>query len=319
MSAEPIDVVIHDREDYRGELSLKVGSREVAKVTLRGSEKDVTIGKFVWPEGAASASVSGELRFTHYDRGPQVTRGSQEWKVIDLAPLTKPLRDASLPIAERLKRLIAAQETFEAKHVALVDGTSRLFEPPDKRATRAEVQAAEKRLGFSLPVEHVQLLEDFGTFTVEDSLMMPVELLKNAFDQMEQDWETPRERLDRLPTKTKQLLRSSVLLYTESGDGYGGWLYQPPVEPNGKPSYFWIHQETITRQRRLTNRDGSAKNYSQALLWLLTQQVISRYGEGSDKCVFVDRSSPATLKYRLVPGHNPAFEATLYLEWEEFE
>lgn len=319
MSAEPVGVQIHDRSDFRGDLVLKAGSQELGKITLTGSDKDVGFGKFVWPDGAKSASVSGDLRFTDDDRGPQIARGSHEWQVVDIAPLTKPLRDNSLPIAGQLKQMIAAQKVFEAKRVALLDGISRIVDHPDERTPHAEIVAAEKRLGFTLPVEHVRLLEDFGAFHVDDSKMLPAPSLRNAFDQMEQEWETSRDELDELPAKTKKLLRSSVMLFSEAGDGYGGWLYQPPTEPNGRPTFYWIHQETINRPRRLLNQDGSVKSYSQALLWLLTQQVIARYDQGVDEYLFVDRTSPATLKYRLVPDSKPTLRANLMLDWESFE
>ena len=319
MSAEPIEVVIHDRADYRGELSLKIGPREVGKVALKGVGKEVSVGSLVWPESASSASVSGELHFTHYKRGPQVARGSHAWPIIDLAPLTKPLRDNSLPMLERLERFVAAQQAFEAKHTALIDGDSRVLETPDEKSPHADIVAAEQRLGFALPVEHVRLLEDFGAFLIDDSAMLPAKSLKNAFDQMLHDWETPRAELDKLPAETQALLKTTVLLFTEVGDGYGGWLYQPPQTPSDKPSFWWIHQDDITRPRRLRNQDGSLKTYSQALLWLLTQQVIERYDDGPEECVFVDRSSPAKLKYRLIVDDKPDLRAELWMAWEEFE
>ncbi len=319
MSAEPVAVVINDRTDYRGELILKAGSREVGKVSLKGSGTDIVVAKFAWPDGATAASVSGELRFTHYKKGPQVARGSHEWQVVDIAPLTKPLRDNSLLIAERLKRFVVAQQAFEAKHTKLIDGVSRVLELTGERSPQADIVAAEKRLGFALPAEHIRLLEDCGAFLVDDSAMLPAKSLKNAFDQMLLDWETPRAELDKLPAETQALLKTTVLLFTEVGDGYGGWLYQPPQTPSDKPSFWWIHQDDITRPRRLKNQDGSLKNYSQALLWLLTQQVIERYDDGPVESVFVDRSSPAKLKYRLIPDSRSELRADLRLDWNEFE
>ncbi|MFM9966449.1 MAG: hypothetical protein ACKV2Q_35175 [Planctomycetaceae bacterium] len=318
MAAEPVEILIFDQTDYRGRLSLKVGSQEVG-VSLKGIGKDVRVGSLVWPESASSASVSGELNFTHYKRGPQVACGSHELPLIDLAPLTKPLRDNSLPMAERLKQFITAQQAFEAKHKALFDGESRVLEIPDEKSPHADIVAAEKRLGFVLPNEHVRLLEDFGPFLVDDSAMLPAKSLKNAFDQMLHDWETPRAKLDELPAKTQALLKTTVLLYTEVGDGYGGWLYQPPQTASDRPSFWWIHQDDIIRPRRLTNQDGSLKNYSQALLWLLTQQVLERYEDTPEECVFVDRSSPGKLKYRLIPDDKPALRGELWLDWKAFE
>jgi hypothetical protein len=55
------------------------------------------------------------------------------------------------------------------------------------------------------------------------------------------------------------------------------------------------------------------------LLWLLTQQVIKGYDQSATEFTFIDRSSPARLRYGFLPEQEPRLRAGLQLECASFE
>jgi len=135
-------------------------------------------------------------------------------------------------------------------------------------------------------------------------------------------WETPAAALHALPEPTKKFLRSSVILFTIVGDGYGGIVYRPAEagKTDSVPEYYEIQQDSITKPRLLKNHDGTRKSYSQAMLWLLAQEVLVRVESLRLNVCLVDQGAAGPLVYRIThetEGQNQAVRMTL--DWEAFE
>ncbi len=311
----------YDREGCQAELKLSVDGREFGRVQFTGTDKSRDVAQIDWPPAPKVVTVAGTFQWTHDRLGKPRTSGVFSCRVIDLAELTRTLRDSSKPFGERLLNFQRACEAFVKKHPEFgEDGSFELLSV--QKTSLADISAAEKRLGYQLPTEHVSLLQSFGAFTIDDSYVVPAPQLKNAFEQMAVDWETPHASLNRLPASSQKFYRSSVLLFTEVGDGLGGLAYRPGTTEfcEGQPTFHWTHQDSIDEPRLLKNHDGKCKNYSDAMIWLLAQQALQRLESAGLDVIFIDSSSKTRLPYVLESRMNPRmFSFELRLDWERFE
>jgi hypothetical protein len=233
VSATPpsIRVDVHHAEERSGTVTLEVAGAPPCVIVLKGDGKSREACTIPVPAGVNAIRLSGEVRWKHWTKGRQVSKGTQSWKVLDLGPVVAPLRDASRPIGARMKGLVAALPAFEKASGGLVEESTYLVDAGEK-GTAAAVAAAEKRLGYALPPDYASLVVDFGVPQLGDSYFERPEKLASAFEQMVKQWGTPRADLEKaLSGKTKALYRSGTLLYTEVGDGLGGLLYQPAPVP----------------------------------------------------------------------------------------
>lgn len=316
-----IAVEVSHGEERSGTVTLEVAGSPPCVIVLKGDGKSRDACTLPLPAAAAEIRVSGEVKWKHWKKGRQVSRGTQTWKVLDLGPMAAPLRDTSRPFGARMSDLLAALPVFEKNSGGLVE-TSYLLDAGEK-GTAAAVAAAAKRLGYALPPEYESLVVDFGVPQLGDSYFVRPEKLVNAFEQMVTQWETPRAHLEKgLSAKSKSLYRSGTLLFTEVGDGLGGLLYRPaPVsECVGKAGFYGVHQDGIDSPELLRAADGSCRTFLQAMLWVLAEQLFQSFDDTGDAAVVVDRSAPAP--FRLTLHHDggttgPGFR--LMPDWSRYE
>ncbi len=324
VSATPpsIRVDVHHAEERSGTVTLEVAGAPPCVIVLKGDGKSREACTIPLPAGVNAIRLSGEVRWKHWTKGRQVSKGTQSWKVLDLGPVVAPLRDASRPIGARMKGLVAALPAFEKASGGLVEESAYLVDAGEK-GTAAAVAAAEKRLGYALPPDYASLVVDFGVPQLGDSYFERPEKLASAFEQMVKQWGTPRADLEKaLSGKTKALYRSGTLLYTEVGDGLGGLLYQPAPVPEcgGKAGFYGVHQDDIDSPELLRAADGSCRTFLQSVLWVLSEQLFQSYDDTGDAGVVVDRSAPAP--FRLTLHHDgettgPGFR--LQPDWPRYE
>ena len=310
-----------DDVDNKGEVCILSDQSTILTIHYAGTNKDVSYSAFKLPIDAHSIKFAGTLQLRHYRKGVQQAKCDYQLPVVDLSMLTKPLREPAQPWSERLRRMANARSAFEATHPEIMSEIFVSFEEGDK-TSQSEISAAHQRLGFALPPEHVDVLCNYGAWQADDSFVVAPHDLGSAYNQMIDLWETPKKAMEQLPATVVELLRASVILYTEVGDGYSALVYKPQRSTGASdgPAFYWISQDEISRPNKLTNRNGSTKDYSQAMLWLIANQVLSRYATSSVESVFVDHHPQAKLAYRLRPElESQGMEFELELEWESFE
>jgi hypothetical protein len=308
-----------DYADFRGTtLTLAVG---------RGASCSVTLGAggpggrctLAIPPGADSLTVSGELRLIDAQRRPLRARGSKTFRLLDLGPLFAPLRDRSTPFGARVRAFIQAKTALEKRHPDLETAVVSVAESGP--AKPADVGAAERRLGFRLPREHVELLQDIGELEIEDSSTSTAAEITNAWDAMVKQWGTPLRELERETSPaTRALFRASALLFTEVGDGLGGLLFHPAAAAcGGRPGFYFVRQELgIDDPQLLKHEDGTCHDYAAAMGWLFLSQSLQRYEDGSDDLVLFDGTAPAPTLTRLEPFGSGAFQLVVRGQWERW-
>ena len=336
----PVIIQVWDDEEYDADLNIVVDSLEVCQIRL---EKDQDKGlhdvcSFDLPKDASELTLQGTFSrvyetniFGHNWGRRKRVHGRQQFKIVDTAPMTHHLRDTSRPFGKRIRDFQKATVDF-AQQFSIID-EELLFLELGKAVPASMIKAAEKHLGFNLPAEHVNLLLETGQFYIDYIDYSYLELagkLDNAYNHIisPQGLGYPKDAIDILPSNVITLLKSSVILYIEVGDGLGFLLYQlkGPADCNSKEAYYWIHDHYMVDPLLLKNRDGSCKTYTEAMIWLLAQQFLyinyeNYYSYPDTSIVLVDSSAPRGSKLRLwFPWYKEAkFMFNLPFVWEEFE
>jgi hypothetical protein len=267
--------------------------------------------------------LSGEFAFNDAHRRGRA-RGTQRWQVVDMSAVVGPLRETARPFGQRVREFMRAKAALEKTYPKFAEATQIQPGTPDPADA---IKAAETRLGFPLPPEHVDLLRDVGAFEVDDSGIMDAGRLDRAYQQMLDDWGTPKSAMAELNAKTAALLRATTMLYTEAGDGLAALLYEPalPGRPSAcgqQPAFYWIHQEYGNEPTLLTRSDGkTCRSYAEAMIWLLAQQVLYSWDDQDEGILLVDRGAPGPLHFELVHGFGPRGFAdfTLQPRWNALE
>jgi hypothetical protein len=323
-AAAPPSVVIEvlHAEERSGTVTLGVDGAPPCVIVLKGDGKSREACTFALPATAKEIRLTGEVKWKHWQKGRQVSKGTQSWRILDIGPMVAPLRDASRPFGARMKALLAARPAFEKGAGGLIEESPSLVEAGEK-ATAAAVAAAEKRLGYTLPSEYASLVVESGVTQLGDSHFERPEKLSSAFDQMVTQWETPRARLEKvLSERTKALYRSGTILFTEVGDGLGGLLYRPgPVSDcGGKAAFYGMHQDGIDAPEILRARDGSCRTFLQAMLWVFSEQLFQQYDDTGDVGIVIDESSPVPFRLTLhQDGDTPGPGFRLHPDWPRYE
>jgi hypothetical protein len=178
-SAAAVKVVVsmNHHQHYTASLTLSVDRRAVCQIALveqqTSQERDVCA--FELPPAAREVEVSGQFAHLRSDQPP--TRGSRRWRIVDLAPVVSPLRDTSRPFGQRTRAFLRAKEALEKVHSALTDNVDVETATGE---TMDAVKAAEARLQFPLPPEHVSFLREIGRLTVDESSTISVRELHRA-------------------------------------------------------------------------------------------------------------------------------------------
>ncbi len=338
----PIAIRVWSNEHTQANLNLTVDGVNLCHILLEKGEKDQ--GKYITytfdlPKDARALNLSGT--YENYDSKQQIS-GNQNFKILDIAPIMQTLRDTSRPFGQRLIDFKKAVLAFFDQHYP---ESEAWYSPSDslrfgKGVPDNMIKAAEQRLGFNLPAEHVNVLRKMNFFAYADSGCDRVEEITTAYN-----WGNLKEYEYNLDANTIAFFKSSVVLYTDVGDGIGGLLYQPKgtSECGKQGAYYWLFQGTLD-ELLLKNSDGSCKNYTEAMIWLLANRLFSDseyfyhafHNAGEDTHILlVDHSTPNTLtldltypSLRSLPNDNLTYEEALdwlgfqfnlYIAWDKFE
>ncbi len=251
--AGEIDVSTYWSAQGDNHFSFSADAKPLCQFTGRSpSDENPTLGhcRFTLPPGAKQLIVSGDYTAQWWDGNKNKTahsKGEHKFVVRDGTPLSAPLRDASLGLSERWHRAAAAAAKF------VLDGGDSAQMDFGKKSTPAELDAAEKRLGFALPADYRKLLLEVGPVRFGDSAVADAALLRSAYDTLLKEWGyaeggTPKW----IGPAATALLQHSSLLFFEVGDGMGAELYLPA--PNmacgDKPGYLWLHEESLPEDVR---------------------------------------------------------------------
>lgn len=324
VSAAPpsVAVEVFHRQDVSGTVTLEIPGAPPCAFALRGDGKEEVACSVPLPASADFVRLTGEIRWKHWQKGKRVSKGTQSWKVLDVAPMATPLRDTSRPLAERMKALLAARPAFERSSGGLLEESEGRIEA-GSRSSASDLAAAERKLGYRLPDGYASLVTGLGAPTIGDSYFERPVSLGDAFEQMGVGWGTPRTVLEKgLSPAAKALYRSGTILFTEAGDGYGGLLYQPaPVaECGGSAAFSWFHQDDIQRATILRRADGTCMDFPAAVLRVIAEQLFAQYDDTGDSGIVVDRSSPRPFRLELVhDGNRPGPGFSLRPDWASYE
>jgi hypothetical protein len=227
----------------------------------------------------------------------------QEVKVVDVDPVLAPLRDRSKPFGARIQAFLAARAKLGSTWPALGDAGAHVSARDGH--SREEIELAEQRLGFNLPREYAEMLQVAGAVQIDDSAFTTPDELTNAYDQMIQQWETPKPEIDGLPAGIVRLLRESTILFTEVGDGYGALLYQPKsAQCTTAGAFLYTHQDEIAVAPPRVGCD-----FTEAAVWLMQRFVLEAY-DGVDSDYLLIDSGNAGFTTELVPwGESLKFTA----------
>lgn len=256
-----------------------------------------------------------EIRLDAWLGGKHISR---RWEILDLAPITGPLRRPGKSFGQRLRDCEAAILEFERQHPEIQEqewGSLSAGLTLGKPASLEEVEAVKRRLGFQLPPEHVSLLLEVGRLKLEiaEVSTFPSERIETAYDSFMADWLAPESRVEGFfAPAMAHLYRTSALLAIEYGDGYSGLICQHPgASASGTFELFWISQGDLHHPEPLRRGDGSPKSYVEAMIWLIVKTALDEYVQVPSWTV-VDRSSPAPSRLRL--DHFDEFEL-LHAAW----
>lgn len=314
--APALSIEIYDRPEAKGAtLTLTSGSAAPCTFTFGGRDQYVPACHLTIPADTETLKVTGEILWKD-DNRTRRARGEKRWRVADLTPLLAPVRDRTRPFAARVRAFIAAKTAFDGRHPDVESNVVTL--DADDTASAADIRAAEKRLGYSLPPEHVNLLQELGRLQIDDSSTEEIATIGSTWRTMVEVWGTPLAALERSTTAaTRQLFHASSLLYTEVGDGLGGLLYHPNLPRcGGRPAFLFVHQDGIDEPAVLEHGAGQCMDYTDAMLWLLRTQALLQYEDADSEYVFVDRSAPGPLRFRLERRSSDApFDFNLTPTW----
>lgn len=269
-----------------------------------------TLCRFELPAGVRTLTLRG--RYTP-SGGLRARIGERRYSVLDLGPATRELAATGRPYGERVAAFFRQFDRLTGRDPDTAKG--------EKPFGAVEIAAAEKRLGYPLPVEFASLLTTVGSLSFGDDWLTKPAEIENAYDQMVHVWGTPEEAMATDYSESMRAsLKKSVLLFNEAGDGYGGLLYRPgPTKSCGEHGvYYWTSQEGGTD--RLLNTDGSCMDFAAAFRWLLGWRLLEAESEdaaedGSPPRLVIDGAA-AVMQLRLeVDGSEDKFAVTLRGHW----
>jgi hypothetical protein len=265
--------------------------------------------RFDLPAATHSLIVRGS-----YQRADKHFAGEQQVTLLDFAVANSPAAEKNY--RERVVQFAAATDRFAREHLP----KPLHFIEPAGPVDPASIEAAEKRLGFALPEDFVSLQHSVGAIAMNDSRITPISQIDNAYVQMLKVWGTPEDALQEDYSESfRALLKTSVLLFTESGDGYSGLLYNPGASKTcgSSGTYYWTSEEGGTHV--LKNPDASCMNFAQAFHWILNGLVLDRVAEAigdvNTPTALIDSSSGAQTLRLSFNTHADAFDVYLRGQW----
>ena len=239
LASSQIVVQLYDREDYRGQISLRLSNDISTSFELKGTDGMLVSSPIQLPADIGEFQIQGTLAWKHHRAGDQKSSGSSSRRFVDFTPAIRPLRSQE-SWGKRMESFVKELVRLEKMHEDRTDSPSEWI-MSNGSVQASEIIDAEKRLKFALPSEHKQLLQDYGAWSYSDSFCVSIEDMEPAEKQMISIWGSPASEFASLSTKSKELYRASVMLFVEAGDGYGALLYHP-TSSGGE--YYWIREIT---------------------------------------------------------------------------
>jgi hypothetical protein len=306
VDATTLRIRAFDDTNRKGTVTVRAGSNAC---TLRFAGETKTVGcRLPLPAGTTHIELDRDVKY-----GRSRYRGTQQIRLVDVAPLLGTLRDRTRPFGDRIRNFIAAKEDLEKSFPQFADAGA-IVSRGDVHDRNA-VTAAQKALGFELPAQHVEMITTVGALQVDDSIF-EFAAPRNAREHMVKVWETPESAMRELPDAIDRFLRETVVLFTEVGDGYGALLYRPVAEKcGGGPAFYFVHQDGLAgTPHRITKADGSCGDYTDAVVWLMSRFVLERYDGAGSEVALIDRAQPGGLLSELNPYGDRDMKLTV--QWE---
>jgi hypothetical protein len=316
-TAEPVCTVrLYDRPNYKGQISVRWSSDASTTFELKGSDRWLTSPPIKLPATANEVQIEGSLAGKSFEGINQKAKSSSKLRLVDFTSAIAPLR-VEESWGKRMSKFVQELRKIENKHEDRAESPSEWIESNGPVA-QSKLQLAEQRLKFALPIEHAQMLQDYGAWSRDDSYCVSADELDRADKQMRTIWGSPASEFASLSDKNKAIYRASTMLFVEPGDGYGALIYHP-LSSGGE--YYWIHQENLDEPVQLVDSQGKLRDYSGAMRWVIANQILVLYEDALSDHVFTDRSSHAALPYDLsiefINAHK--MEAQLDVDWAKFE
>ncbi len=300
------------------DLLIVVGGHEQCRITRQAG--DDAVGKGTPCQFSAATSINSIVVVGKYssqdgENGARTTRKVKtSFDLIDLEPATRQLKILRKPFGQRVAAFITSARQFANQHNLQsfdLDGS--------KPASHADIENAQKRLGYALPSELVSLLTTIGAIHEGDNTMTSVESIADSYTTMRKDWETEEaDLIDSYSPGMIELLKASTLLYTEVGDGLGGLLYRPPPTKacGDKGAYIWTTQEEGTES---LSKNGACPDFARVFRWLLDRFVIERLAEEMQETtgsVLIDTSTDVQ-HLQLSAQDYQEFRLVLTSDWQQ--
>lgn len=260
--------------------------------------------EFALPVGLKTLHLKGRL----VSPKGKAIKLDHTWKVHDLASMTEPLYDGSLPWIDRVRGL---QDTTGGVEV-------KPYTPEERAEYEAALDTLEKRLGVTLPAP-VRVLAEAHILIAGDSYFVKPSGMRTVTEVLLGEWgykESGKDGLDGfLAPEVRARYGRSVLVLVEVGDGLGALAWDPagvtagepvnavgdagnpgaqPGEP-GQGVWFWLQQDSIVSPTLLVDDDYRPRDAESAMtkaLQRLTPWLDESYE--SDQ-VRVDTAHPRNL------------------------
>lgn len=265
------------------------------------------------PADATTLTVRGRYTLDTWDSRtdkylPRTAAGERTFRLRDAGAITRPLRDASLPIAERWRRTRESERVLAAAY-----GGATLIETAKPLPPLALVQA-EKRLGFALPSGYRDLVSAVGPVAFGDHSVPGPEQLETADKTILQRWSYGESgNPEWLSPAARERLEHSVILFFEVGDGMGAQLFlAPPNTACGdRFATIFFRESSLPRAMRELAADHlGCQPFEAALLDQATRLVLLEHENGlREKTgeLLID-SSASTAKLHLNYSIGPSAE-----------
>lgn len=307
------------------EFSFHAAGRELCRFSGRapaGANLERGACRFELPDGTRELEVRGSFERTTWLPRERRTvlraaRGSRTFRLRDLSPLVAPLRDHQLSWSQRVTRTLGAQgavaSEFEGEELLRVEGSP---------VTRAELDAAEQRLGWPLPAAYRSLMQQVGPVALgRASIVSPADL--ETFDRTLASWgyRSSGAWLEWMTPEMVAQASRAVALVTEPGDGTGAQLVMLGQE-HACPEQLattYAHDDSMAEDlERLVRGEIECKSFDELFIAWHARSVIGGYKEllvdedGELPQVLIDTSaSEQTLHLRYETDERGSFDVDL--------
>jgi hypothetical protein len=290
------------RELEMAEISFSLDGKKVCQIKSSVKTKGNNTCRFTAPAGHHRLMLDGNVMVRY--EGKKVRRVVQQtFALLDAAPITTTLRDLSKPAQTRIP-------LFLAMHDAVLQDRAKLLGEamPEKILKKiqpdlpADIVAAEKRLGFAIPMAFRQILTTVGPLDFGDSTMLRAKRLRRFFgEDIYGVWGIELTDLEKkLGKNAVEFAKASTMLYEHIGDGTDALVYRPSGDAQCKngPAFYWILNDSDA-VNPIINQRGQCATDEEALNWLIDTEYFNTITYRTDTALFDStRKSPQQFQLR---------------------